>query len=448
MRSRSGSASSLSRRTRGSALAWLLTVSDLVNSDSTIQRPVNYHRTFRATVAASLPPPGPLRRIGWGTFVSGIGNGAWYASWAIFLTESVGLSPLQVGVGMTVAGAVALVLATPIGYLADQHGPREIFIGVLLLQTLGSLAYVGVHSFISYLAVAALTSLSAGGARNALVTGLATEAEARAALASLRVQSHVAWAIGAGIGALVIALDTRPAYVALLGLNAVTYAGYAALLLGVPRVAPIPRLRGTRRFTVIHDRPYMSLAGLVGTLALCWAMLSSGLPLWVVRHTDAPQSIAAIVVVMNSLAIAAFQIRVTRGIESPHAAARGAAISGGSLALACVAFALTGGWGGWTAVTVLLLGGALHTVGELFFVASSWGLSIPLMPRHAHGEYQGMFATGEATALLAAPVLMTTLVGDWGRPGWIVLALLFIAVSALTTPATHWALRTRPYPLT
>ena len=51
----------------------------------------------------------PLRRLGAGTLVSAIGNGAWYTSWALFLTRSVGLSPGQVGLGMTVAGAVGLL---------------------------------------------------------------------------------------------------------------------------------------------------------------------------------------------------------------------------------------------------------------------------------------------------------------------------------------------------
>ena len=109
-------------------------------------------------------------------------------------------------------------------------------------------------------------------------------------------------------------------------------------------------------------------------------------------------------------------------------------------------FALTAGGGGPVAVALLLAGGLAHVAGELFFVAASWGLSIPLMPRDAAGEYQGVFATGEATALLAAPVLMTTLVADWGQPGWLVLAAVFLVPAAAATRATRWALATRAEP--
>jgi hypothetical protein len=89
-------------------------------------------------------------------------------------------------------------------------------------------------------------------------------------------------------------------------------------------------------------------------------------------------------------------------------------------------------------------GEVVVTAGELLFVASSWGLSVPLMPHDAPGEYQGVFATGEATAVMAAPALMTMLVADWGQPGWLVLAAIFLVPAVTAIPATRWALRTRP----
>ena len=75
-----------------------------------------------------------------------------------------------------------------------------------------------------------------GGARNALVLGLAEDR--LAALGALRSISHVGWAIGAVAGAVIIGVDSRPAYVALLLLNAASYVAYAVLVLSVPRVAP------------------------------------------------------------------------------------------------------------------------------------------------------------------------------------------------------------------
>jgi hypothetical protein len=386
---------------------------------------------------------GPLLRLAAGTLISAVGNGAWYTSWALFLTRSVGLSPAQVGLGMTVAGVVGLLSATPVGWLADRVGAREVYAALLAVQAVAALAYLAVGGVAAFVAIACIAEAarSSGGARNALVLGLCDRDEDRlAALGSLRSISHVGWAVGAVAGAVIIGIDSRPGYVALLLLNAASYAAYALLVASVPRVGVAPERRSRR---VVGDRPYLTLAGLMGVLALCWAMMSSGLPLWVALHTDAPRSVSAVIVVLNSLAIALLQVRVSRAMVSPGVAARGAVLSGGLLAASCLLFALTAGWGGIAVVAVLMAAGAVHTAGELLFVAASWGLSVPLMPADAPGEYQSVFATGEATALMAAPALMTTLVAGWGQPGWLVLAAIFLLPAATAIPVTRWALRTR-----
>jgi hypothetical protein len=390
---------------------------------------------------------GPLRRLAAGTLVSSVGTGAWYASWALFLTRSVGLAPAQVGLGLTLAGGLGLLAAAPLGRLADLAGAREVYAGVLLVQAAAQLAYVGVHSFPGFLVVACAAEIArggAGGARNALVLSVSPRDDALGAMGTMRSMSHVGWALGALGGAAVIGIDSRPAYVALLVANAASFLAYAALVASVPRPA---RANVERRgLRVVGDRPYLTLAGLVGVLALCWAMLSSGLPLWVALHTDAPRSISAVIVVLNSLAIAAFQVRVSRRMDAPLTAARGAMLAGAALALSCVLFALTAGGSGIAVIALLLLAGAVHVAGELLFVAASWGLSIPLMPRDAAGEYQGVFATGEAAALLVAPALMTTLVAGWGQPGWLVLAAIFLVPASATLPVTQRALAARSAP--
>jgi hypothetical protein len=387
-----------------------------------------------------------MRALAWGTLVTSVGDGAWYTSWAIFLTRSVGLSPAEVGIGMTLAGVVGLLLATPLGHLADRVGACQVFIAMLVLQGAGTVAYLAVHSFALFLPVACVTVTldhASGGVVNALVLGLEKAKDSMHTLSALRSIGHIGWAAGAAVGAVVIGINSRSAYVALVMLNAATFLGYAALLARPPRLAWPPRGERGVRLTVLRDRPYMTLAGLMGVLALCWGMLSSGVPLWIVFHTHAPRSIAALIVLVNSLAIAAFQVRVTRGISSPLAAARGALWSGSALAASCLLFALTNDRGGIGAVALLLAAGALNVVGELLFVAASWGLSISLMSSRSPGQYQGMFATGEATALMIAPALMTLLVVTWGQPGWLVLAALFLLAPAFTTPAARWALRTR-----
>jgi len=388
-----------------------------------------------------------LRRLAAGTLISAIGNGAWYTSWAIFLTRWIGLSPAAVGLGMTLAGACGVAAATPLGWIADRVGAREMFAGLLILQGLTSGAYVLVHGTASFLIVACLNQAAGsgtGGPRNALVLGLCDREARLEALGQLRAISHIGWALGAVAGGVVISVATEPAYLALLALNAGTYLAYAGLVVTVPRVSAPSRSAPRTGVRVVRDAPYMSLAGLMGILALCWAMLSSGLPLWVTLHTHAPRAISAVVVLISSVGIAAFQVRISRGITAPRAAATGTLLSGCALAASCLLFALTAGGGGTGVIVLMVAAAGLHLTGELLFVASSWGLSVPLMPPDAPGEYQGVFATGEAVALMAAPALMTTLIAGWGQPGWIALAFIFLVPAVAALPVTQWALRTRP----
>jgi hypothetical protein len=393
-----------------------------------------------------LPPTGPLRRLAWGALITSVGNGAWYTSWALFLTRSVGLSAAEVGLGMTIAGGLGLLLATPVGDLADRVGPREVLVALLVIQAAGSAAYLAVDGFAGFLAVACVATVAdraKSGARGALVVGLAVGGDRMHALGSIRSLNHLGWAAGAVIGAAVIGAGSREAFAALIALDALTFLGYAAFAARVPRVAPVARRPEGPRFAVLRDGPYVTLAVLMGVLSLCWGMLSAGLPLWVAGHTAAPVSIAAVVVVLNSLVIAAFQVRVTRGVETPAAAARVAVWAGSALAGSCLLFALTAGRGGAGAIGLILAGGALHVTGELLFVAASWGLSIPLMPAGMAGQYQGMFATGEASAQMVAPALMTTVVVGGGQPGWALLAAIFLVAALATVPSARWAVRTR-----
>lgn len=347
---------------------------------------------------------------------------------------------------MTLAAALGVLTTPALGWLGDRAGARETFAAQLAIQGIAALAYVLVHGMAVFLLVAAVAQVAGsgtGGPRNALVLELSAEHEKLEILSRLRAISHVGWALGAALGGVTISVNTRPAYLALVAVNAGTYLIYAGLVLGVPRTRPVIAEIGHGGLRVVRDLPYMSLAALMGVLALCWAMLSSGLPLWVALHTHAPRAISAVVVLISSLGIASFQVRVSRGITEPVRAARGALASGAALAVSCLLLATTAGAGEWPAVLIILLAAAAHLTGELLFVSSSWGLSVPLMPPDAPSEYQGAFATGEAVALMIAPALMTFLVAGWGQAGWLVLAAIFLVPAAAVTPVTGWALRTR-----
>jgi MFS family permease len=386
-----------------------------------------------------------MKRVAAATLISSTGSGAWFTCWALFLVRSVGLASAQIGAGLAIAGTLSVLAATPLGRLADRLGPRELTVALNALAACAFASYALVGSFAAFLAVACVTECSvrgSGGVRAALVLGLAGPERRMQAMASLRVTSHVGYALGAVAGAAVLAVDARSAYVALVLGNAASFAAYAAIVARVPKVPPVPRT--APRLTVLRDRPYVTLAGLAGVLSLCWGMISTGLPLWVAGHTQAPPAVCGAIVLLGSLGVAALQVRVTQGIRSPSAAARGAILAACALAAACALIAATDGRGGALAIALLAAAALAHLGGELLFVASSWGLSIPLMPPGAAGEYSGVFTAGEAAAQTASPLIMTTLVVGLGPAGWLLLGAVFLLAASPAPAITRWALRTRP----
>jgi MFS family permease len=407
-----------------------------------------------ASVASAQPLPAlvdlreqrALRRVSAATLITSCGNGAWYTCWALFLTRSVGLSPAQAGIGITAAGGAGLIASAPLGRLADRFGTVAVLVPISLLQAAGFAAYLRVHDLSLFLPVAVATVATDRGSigvRSALALQAAAEERQLRALAVVRVASSVGFALGSALGGVAIAIDSHAAYEAVALLNAASFVAYALIVVSLPvdpgRARSVGRSRGALR-----DLAYLTLAAITGVLALCWGMLSSGVPLWVARHTLAPLWISALIVVLNALTIAALQIRITTRVTSTMGAARSARWAGCALAVSCVLFALSQNRGGAPVLLLLLGGAAVHVAGELLFVAACWRLSVDLMPAGAPGEYQGVFATGQATAQMIAPVLMMSLVVDWGAAGWLLLAGVFALAVLPAVPSTRWAMRTRP----
>jgi hypothetical protein len=407
---------------------------------------LNRHRLIARSLGLDSLTAG-LRPLALGGWVSAVGSGLWFTIWALYLTERVGLSNAHAGSAITIAGAVGFLSPAPLGRLADRRGPREVYAALLVGEGVAVLGFLVCHSFFAVvLAASATAACDQGktGVRAALITQLAPAEGRVRALASLRACSHAGDAVGAGLGALVIVLGSGPAYAAAIAFNAASFILYAASLTRVPHVPPCATDRQRLALRAFNDFPFVTLAAICGVLTLCWGLMSAGLPLWIAEHTRAPHALAGIIILISSVTIASLQVRFSQGVDTPQAGSAIARRSGLSLAACCGLFALAAGPAALPATVLLLAGGVLHVLGELWFVAASWGLSVPLMPADRPAEYQGVFATGEALAIMLAPAMMTALIVPGGDVGWLTLGLLFFAAGAAARPAASWAVRTRP----
>ncbi|GAB7102627.1 hypothetical protein JCM4814A_09410 [Streptomyces phaeofaciens JCM 4814] len=126
---------------------------------------------------------------------------------------------------------------------------------------------------------------------------------------------------------------------------------------------------------------------------------------------------------------------------SPTAGGNAYRRAGVAFLVSCSLISLSGGIPARAASTVLLTAVVIHTVGELWHSAAAFEVSFALAPRHATGQYLGVFGLGTGLADALGPALLISLCITWGRPGWYVVGAPF-ALTGLAAPlAVRWALR-------
>ncbi|GHH28100.1 MFS transporter [Amycolatopsis oliviviridis] len=379
--------------------------------------------------------------------ISSVGDGAYYVSSALYFTVIVGLSPAQVGLGLTVGWAVGSVAGVALGHVADRRGPKgtAVFLGLGTAASVTAFLFVGsVAAFVIAACVYACFQCGLGAARQALLAGLIDPAERTTFRARLQALSNAGIAIGAALGGIALALGTREAFLTVFVVDALAFVAAALVLRGLPLVAPVPVRAGEPSAAVLRDRPYALLALLNMMMLLYMPLFSLVLPLWISTRTAAPGWLVSAMLVLNTASVVVFQVRVARGVTGLRSASRYARYAGLLLFLSCLIFSFSAmSSSAWTAALVLLAGAALQVVGEMAQAAGSWEIGFGLAPDGKQGQYQGLFGAGTAVARMLGPVLLTGLILVGGALGWVVLGGLFLLAGTLITPAVRWAERTR-----
>ncbi len=395
-----------------------------------------------------VPPAGPPRVLAIAQLTDSIGLGGYLVCSALYFTRIVDLSATQVGFGLTVGWAVGFLAGVPLGHLADRRGPRGVAMLLALATASALVLFLFVRSFVPFVLVASLYGASQCGltaARQALLAGLVEAAERTKVRAVLAAAINGGIAIGAALGGLALQVDTEAGYLAVFALDAVSFVASALVLLRLPVVAPTPRgPKGEPALAVLRDRPYAVISLLNMVLQLHIPMITLAIPLWIVSRTDAPGWTVSALLVLNTMSIVVFQVRVARRVTDLDSATRSVRAAGAVLLLTCLVFAASElGSSALLAVTVLLGAAALQSLAEMMQAGGAWEISFGLAPDGRHGQYQGFFTSGFTVARMLGPLLVTTLILGWGTAGWLLLGGLFLVAGLAMGPAVRWAERDR-----
>jgi hypothetical protein len=381
-----------------------------------------------------------------------LSTGLFYTVSALYFTRVIGLAATTVGLGLTIAGAVGVLSSYLGGYVADRIGADRLQMLGNGVQGVALLAYVFAGNAVAFTLIACV----AVGSRSLQGTAKAT-LQARWFLgperveirAKLRVITNVFIGLGTVLAGIALLVGTASAYRLTMVLVGLLTAGATIPLAGlrgrvpglaerldVVRDADGARVRGR---SPLRDRTYVTSVGLNSVLAMQFGLTSVGVPLWIATSTDAPTVVISVMLVVNTVFVALFQVRASRGTHDIRFAGRVVRRGSLLLAAACLLYGAAGSLGAVSAVVVLVAAELLGSGAEVWCEGGGWGLAFELADPQSAGAYQGLSQTGYALAAMMAPLVVTSTAVDHGMPGWIFLAALFmvagLGVAALSRRA-------------
>ncbi|WP_431783457.1 MFS transporter [Streptomyces chumphonensis] len=402
-------------------------------------------------LARLLPEPGPARLIVLVSLIGSIGLGLYISGSAVYFVRSVGLSPTEVGFGLSAAGLAGLALGVPIGHLADRYGPREVTLSLVALQAVLLVSATQVTSFAGFLVVIVGLGVAESGAdvgRQAVLSGLVRPDQRVAVSAYSRAVFNGGFSVGVLAAGVAISVDTQAAYASLMLGNAATALVGCLLYLRMPRVSGSARTKDSASgLTALRDLPYLTMSLVSGIMMLGDVILTIGLPLWLVTHTEAPRAAAAWLIGINTVMVMLLQVRMARGAD--HLAGAKRLHNWGFLAImaACLLAAPSGSLSTWPALAMLALTTVSLTLGELWGQSARWNLRYDLALATAQGQYGGVFQLGTALPKVFGPLMVTALTDGLGGTGWLLIGAV-LGVATLFSPMTlRWAERTRKEPV-
>ena len=384
------------------------------------------------TWLAKAPHDPAQRRLLAASFADALGTGLFLPLSVIYLTRIVGLSPARAGLGLTIAGFLAIAASPMSGALLSRFDARKVVLGCFAASASGFLAYIAVGSFASFLGVAIVIQFASRMERPAtavLTLGVTPRPGQLDALAWQRSLRNVGYGAGGLLAALALLVHGKTPFVVLLAANAASYIVAGLLVLQLPAVPPPERRDGDAAGyrEVLHDHGYVGLALLNVIMALHDSLLLVAMPLWIVTRTKAPLPLTGLLFALNTVLVVLLQVRTTRNIVTRGGINRGYRTAAVSFVLACGAFAAAAGASAVAATVLLVLALGALTSAELVTSAGEWFLSVNLAPARGRERYLSVFKTSMAAQQAVGPLLVTTALTGWGRLGWLALASLLAA---------------------
>jgi MFS family permease len=381
------------------------------------------------------------------TLINTYGVGLILTAMTLYAIKVVHLTARNSGLALTIAGLVGLLAAMPMGALADRRGPRDISRLAMLLMAASAVGFVlFARDFVSYLIVATVQGAALSASVTADVALLRRVGGEEAT--TFRSQTQAVFNLGVSLGVatcgVAIQLNTVNAYRALFLGQALTSLIGVAIVGRLPKFEPLPGAHEESVVAALKDRPFLGYTVLSGAMYMQYFVLALLLPVWVVYHTHAPRWSVSAFVIVNTVLVVLFQVRIGKTVQTIKQGGAAIRRAGVIFLVSCSAMGLATGIPAWAALLLLAAAVVLHTYGELWHSSGTFALDFGLAPEHAQGQYQGLVGMGNGAGQALSPFVLIGLVLAGGRLGFVLLGAWFVLLGLAAPAVARWGERTRP----
>jgi MFS family permease len=333
----------------------------------------------------------------------------------IYLHQIRGFSTSTAGLVLAATMGTAAIVTPPAGALLDRYSAKAIVVAGSLASALGyaGFAYVG-HPWQAFAcSIVSGAGIGAAGTASRTLTIRLVKREQRAAAFALnRVAGNVGIGPGATLAGFIVASAQRlSTFQALYLLDAVTYAGFALIVLAAvtsPRAETVPATdaNGTGFRAVARDRLFLTvIAANIVLVVVGHTFFSNILPPFAKTHTPLGPAAIGILVLVNTSFVVIAQIpavRVVARMRRTYAFAATSALFAVSLVAVLPATLIHSE----LAATSLLASVAIvFAIGECAHILVLGPLVADMAPAHLLGRYLSLYSLTFTISLALGPAI-------------------------------------------
>ena len=392
-----------------------------------------------------FPRVGEHRRFVTAIVADTVGSGLFMPITLLYFLRMTDLTLVQAGTALSVSALITLPSVFVIGSLVDRFGARRMMLAGNLLQAVGMAAYLWAEAFWPVTLWTVLVNIGRQafwGSFGNVVTAISKPGERELWFGFLQALRNLGYAVGGVLAGVALQVGTDRAFQAVVVVNTVTFVVAYWLLLDVPdhrtAVADDAPVEGWE--VVLRDRSYLRLVLSQLTFVVGVMVLNFALPVYVAETIDLPGWLVGAIFTLNTVMVGLGQGLAVRWMTG-RVRARMMALAQGMFVVSYGLFVVAGWLPVWLAVSVMLVGAAIYTAGELTGGPIFSATAAEAAPDHLRGRYLGLVQLGWGLGGTVTPLAFTWLLAQGPTTVWWVLTVVaavgaaYVLVLPRTLPA-------------